>query len=113
MLPHKRARQGLRVGERESATRLCGTEASVKLRELIDAGQVRCLGSGQDRHGRLIAVCLSGETNINAAMVAAGMAFAYKPPAPETVLHHRPVPTFTHEGLQPNRTSEQMANRLT
>ena len=40
-------------------------------------------------------------------------ALGYRPPAPEAVLHHRPVPAFAHEGLRPNRASEQMANKLT
>jgi len=40
-------------------------------------------------------------------------ALGYRPPAPETVLHHRPVPAFAHEGLRPNQASEQVANKLT
>ena len=64
--------------ERDGVTWPCGTESSAKLRELIGAGKVRCLGSGQDRYGRLIAVCLKGEININATMVAAGLALAYR-----------------------------------
>ena len=40
-------------------------------------------------------------------------ALGYRRPAPEVVLQHRPVPAFAHEGLQPERASEQMANKLT
>ncbi len=40
-------------------------------------------------------------------------ALGYRPPAPEDVLHHRPVPAFATDGLRRNRASEQMANRLT
>jgi|TARA_B100000959_G_scaffold252343_1_gene282371 transposase InsO family protein len=40
-------------------------------------------------------------------------ALGYRPPAPETILHHRPVPAFATDGLRPNRASEQVANRLT
>jgi len=40
-------------------------------------------------------------------------ALGYRPPAPETILQHRPVPAFAHEGLRPNRASERMANNLT
>jgi transposase InsO family protein len=40
-------------------------------------------------------------------------ALGYRPPAPETILHHRPVPAFAVDGLRPNRASERMANRLT
>ena len=31
-------------------------------------------------------------------------ALGYRPPAPETVPHHRPVPAFAHEGLDANLT---------
>ncbi len=35
-------------------------------------------GRGRDRYDRLISVCQAGETNLNAAMVGAGMALAYR-----------------------------------
>ncbi len=40
-------------------------------------------------------------------------ALGYKPPAPEAVLHHRPVPAFAIDGLRPKRASERTGNRLT
>ena len=40
-------------------------------------------------------------------------ALGYRPPAPETIWHHRPVPAFASEGLRPKRASEQTANKLT
>ena len=40
-------------------------------------------------------------------------ALGYRPPAPETILHPRPVPAFASEGLRPQRASEQTANKLT
>ncbi len=40
-------------------------------------------------------------------------ALGYRPPAPEAILQHRPVPVFAMDGLRLDRASERMANRLT
>lgn len=63
---------------RQGVTWLCGAEASAKLRELVRGAEVRCVGLERDRYDRLIAACHAGGVDINAAMVSAGLALAYR-----------------------------------
>lgn len=54
----------------------CGHVAREKLTELVADADVRCVPTGTDRYGRLLARCTAGDTDIGAAMVAAGLAVA-------------------------------------
>lgn len=58
-----------------------GEEARRALRRLVDdrsRGQgVRCERTGTDRYGRTAAHCYAGETDLGAALVRSGMAFAW------------------------------------
>jgi endonuclease YncB( thermonuclease family) len=55
----------------------CGQAARNSLVKLIAAGPLDCRGSRQDKYGRLLVTCRSGATDINAEMVARGMAVSY------------------------------------
>jgi endonuclease YncB( thermonuclease family) len=48
----------------------CGYEATETLRGWTYTKEVRCIGDTNDRHGRLVAVCLVDGYSINAALQA-------------------------------------------
>ena len=54
-----------------------GFEATRALRSLIDDREVYCEPRGNDRYGRTIGLCRADGTDIQAAMVSAGMAWAF------------------------------------
>ncbi|PTQ75477.1 endonuclease YncB(thermonuclease family) [Celeribacter persicus] len=54
----------------------CGQWSKAVLENLA-SGTVRCVARDTDRYGRTVAVCASEAEDINAAMVAAGAAYAY------------------------------------
>ena len=56
----------------------CGVEAAKAMRHLTKGKTVTCVGDAKDQYGRLIANCFVGKLNLNAAMVEAGMALAYR-----------------------------------
>lgn len=57
----------------------CGAWATEKMELLIGAGrQVRCEGSNRDRYERILAVCYTGQRNLNLAMLRGGYAFLYR-----------------------------------
>jgi endonuclease YncB( thermonuclease family) len=56
----------------------CGEAAAAELRRLIGARDVVCQRRDQDDYGRIVAVCRSGNTDLGAAMVRAGLAVAYR-----------------------------------
>ena len=53
----------------------CGHVAREQLGKLLH-GKLSCQQQGNDRYGRILSRCLSGETDIGAAMVAQGMAIS-------------------------------------
>ncbi|MAW85219.1 MAG: nuclease [Phyllobacteriaceae bacterium] len=63
--------------QRAGATQACGRQARAVLERLTDGRPMRCRGWERDRHGRLLAVCHAGETDLNGAMVASGWAVAF------------------------------------
>lgn len=67
----------------------CGQQAANALAEMIGRQAVRCDGKERDRYGRLIAVCYSGEANLNASMVRSGWALAYVQYSRDYVLHEQ------------------------
>ena len=52
----------------------CGREAAERLRGLLRGRTVVCAGARRDGHGRLLAVCRIGESEINRRMVEIGWA---------------------------------------
>ena len=57
---------------------VCGPVSRAALAAIIDRRPVRCTVLDTDRFGRRVARCRAGETDIAAAMVEQGMAFAYR-----------------------------------
>ncbi|MYH50290.1 MAG: thermonuclease family protein [Gammaproteobacteria bacterium] len=56
----------------------CGQVATNALASMVGRLSVACRVRDIDRYGRLIAVCYRGDTNLNAWMVLAGHAMAYR-----------------------------------
>lgn len=56
----------------------CGHEVTREVAGWLDGKTLRCLREDTDRYGRIVATCHLGETDIGAALVSAGLAFAYK-----------------------------------
>jgi endonuclease YncB( thermonuclease family) len=56
----------------------CGHEAAGQLAKLVTGRQVRCVQVDIDEHGRTVARCSVGATDVNQAMVASGYAVAYR-----------------------------------
>lgn len=54
-----------------------GTEATAELRRLIAGRAVACEPKTVDRYGRTVAICRVDGADLGAAMVAAGMAWAF------------------------------------
>lgn len=59
-------------------TTRCGQQSKKFLERLTRSGPVSCRGDEADGYGRRIATCFSGQTNVNAAMIQAGQAFAFR-----------------------------------
>jgi endonuclease YncB( thermonuclease family) len=55
----------------------CGREAQKQLRKLVQNAAVTCKGLGQDKYGRLLAVCRNGKLDVNAELVRSGSAYGY------------------------------------
>jgi endonuclease YncB( thermonuclease family) len=56
----------------------CGDDATERLVALIGDEEVHCTQRDIDRYRRIIGECFAGETNLNAALVEEGLAFAYR-----------------------------------
>lgn len=56
----------------------CGAAATAKLRELVSGRVIHCRQQDVDDYGRSVAVCHNGDVDLGAAMVAAGLARAYR-----------------------------------
>ncbi|MGY6646569.1 MAG: thermonuclease family protein [Salinarimonas sp.] len=56
----------------------CGDVATERLVELIGDDPVHCTQRDIDRYRRIIGECFADGTNLNAALVAEGLAFAYR-----------------------------------
>ncbi|MBP1874038.1 endonuclease YncB(thermonuclease family) [Ensifer adhaerens] len=56
----------------------CGQEAIAAMEALVLGKDVSCDNRGQDGYGRTIGVCKIGSTNLNAAMVQTGHAWAFR-----------------------------------
>lgn len=56
----------------------CGQNSAFALADMIGKAWVRCIEEDKDRYGRTVAVCFLGQKDLNAMMVAAGWALAYR-----------------------------------
>jgi endonuclease YncB( thermonuclease family) len=56
----------------------CGHWATQRLSALVAGQKIRCEARGQDRYGRVVAICWAGSVDIGAAMVGQGAAEAYR-----------------------------------
>ncbi len=65
----------------------CGKQATLALVEKINGSQIQCDGRDQDRYGRVIAVCFSGDIDLNAWMVSQGWAVSYRRYSKDYVSH--------------------------
>lgn len=63
--------------ERDGQDWRCGQAARAALERLLRQGRAVCTGSEKDRYGRLLAVCTVNVTEVNAALVRAGMAVSF------------------------------------
>ena len=64
--------------ERNGQKWRCGQASTKTLRRLINGQAVTCKGDTTDRYKRLIAVCSANGLDLNAALVDAGLALAYR-----------------------------------
>jgi endonuclease YncB( thermonuclease family) len=71
------APEGRQECQRDGAPWACGAAAHEQLRNLIGKDVVQCRVAERDRHRRLLAFCTAGNRDLNAGMVASGMAVAY------------------------------------
>ena len=56
----------------------CGEEAAAELSRLVTGRKVMCTVVDTDQYGRRVARCSTGATDINRAMIEAGLAVAYR-----------------------------------
>jgi endonuclease YncB( thermonuclease family) len=56
---------------------LAGIETTRTMRALVKGYTVTCENRGRDRYGRMIGLCRAGGADLSAAMVRAGMAWAF------------------------------------
>jgi len=63
--------------ERAGSTWSCGREAAAKLAAVVAGGSVYCQQRDYDDHGRVVAACRVGSTDLGDAMVSAGLAVAF------------------------------------
>ncbi len=61
----------------DGADYACGRRSREALASAIGGREVSCKGSEHDRYGRLLAVCMAGDVDLNRAQVEAGWAIAY------------------------------------
>ena len=56
----------------------CGIEAKKYMESLVASGAVMCEEESKDMYERSLSVCFAGDKNINAEMIKAGWALAYR-----------------------------------
>ncbi|UAX97580.1 thermonuclease family protein [Ensifer adhaerens] len=56
----------------------CGRDAIRQIEDLVQGRDVTCEPKGRDTYGRVIAVCFADGSEINSAMVRAGLAWAFR-----------------------------------
>jgi len=63
--------------ERAGQDWACGRQAQHTLQQLVSDSSTQCGGNERDRYDRLLVTCQNNASNINARMVASGMAVSY------------------------------------
>jgi endonuclease YncB( thermonuclease family) len=71
------APEGRQTCTRNGAIWPCGEDSWRTLMQLIAKRSISCTARERDQHGRVLAVCFAGQTELNREMVASGMAVAY------------------------------------
>lgn len=71
------APEGKQSCTREGRDWDCGNAARDELRRLIGKDVVVCKSIERDKHGRLLGYCTAGGRDLNAGMVASGLALSY------------------------------------
>ena len=71
------APEGRQTCQREGRPWACGEAARGELQRLVAGRTVSCEVLEMDQHSRILARCRAGETDMNRAMVASGMAVSY------------------------------------
>lgn len=71
------APEGKQTCTRDGRTWACGDAARDELRRLIGKDVVQCRVFERDKHGRFLSACSAGGRDLNAGMVASGLAVAY------------------------------------
>lgn len=71
------APEGRQTCTRNGAAWDCGNAAREELRRLIGKDAVVCRATERDKHGRVLGYCSAGGRDLNAGMVASGLAVAY------------------------------------
>ena len=72
------APEGRQHCTRDSTDWPCGAEAAKKLRSLIGDEPINCIERDVDQYDRVVAVCGNAATELNSAVVRAGLALAYR-----------------------------------
>lgn len=72
------APEGGQLCERDGSRYRCGQAAALALADKIGRRSVRCEQKDVDRYKRIVAVCRSGEKDLNAWLVQQGHAVAYR-----------------------------------
>ena len=65
----------------------CGHRASFALADRIDSRTISCEQKDRDRYNRIVAVCHSGNEDLNGWMVSKGWAMAYRQYSPNYISH--------------------------
>jgi endonuclease YncB( thermonuclease family) len=71
------AAQPVATGAAKPATWACGTAATEAMARMVRGQTVTCRPHGHDVYRRTLATCYAGGRNVNAALVRAGLAWAY------------------------------------
>lgn len=71
------APEGRQTCQRDGREWRCGEASRAELQRLIQGQNVRCRVAERDQHGRLLAYCKAGTRDLNAGMVASGLALSY------------------------------------
>lgn len=71
------APEGRQICQRDGRPWSCGEAARAELQRLIGSDKVVCTSVERDQHNRLLGYCTAGTRDLNAGMVASGMAVAF------------------------------------
>jgi endonuclease YncB( thermonuclease family) len=87
------APEGRQSCTREARDWSCGDEAARKLRSLIGGRTITCTQRDVDDYERVVAVCRTGNVDVGAEMVRAGLATAYRRFSDDYVRHENKART--------------------